>query len=645
MKRIFVAAAMVSASLAIGSAAGADSRTAANCTASGSSDANYIVVFSKSANVVAKARTESNRGNSVSRTYSSAVKAFAATLDASDVKRLCSDPAVQSITPDIRVSISQYSWGTDRIDQSALPLNGSYSTSLTGAGVTAYVIDTGVYAAHSEFGGRVSTGYTAIADGNGSNDCNGHGTHVSGTIGGATIGVARSVSIVPVRVLDCTGSGSMSQVLAGINWMVADHQPGVPAVANLSLGGSYYAPLNAAIDGAVADGITVVVAAGNSNADACATSPASAASAITVAASGGTGSDPALYDQRASFSNYGSCVDVFAPGVRIVSSYYTSPNTYAYMSGTSMASPHVAGIAALYLQANGFTAPATVASAIVSGGAQGVISDPAGSPNVLATIVNIDPGSTTTTTTAPTTTTTSTTTTSTLPPTTTTTSTTTTSTTTTTTLPPTTTTTSTTSTTTTLPPATTTTTTTVPPSPTTPALTAVVDGVNVKVSASVGRTGDVALYSRIYRNGAQIGYFIGSTGTASDPSGALRTGQRTYSVSTVYLFAGTRSSSISFTAVAPPTPVVNTSAIRYSTSGLYFTASVPYTSYSPTVSTMLICEDSVASTSSALSGTLTMRGFILSKYNCRLAAVSAAGASQTGTFQLRVFNLWSRGDR
>ena len=155
----------------------------------------------------------------------------------------------------------------------------------------------------------------------------------------------------------------------------------------------------------------------------------------------------------------------------------------------------------------------------------------------------------------------------------------------------------------------------------------------------------MALYSRIYRNGAQIGSFIGSTGTASDPSGALRTGQRTYSVSTVYLFAGTRSSSISFTAVAPPTPTVTTSGIRYSTSGLYFTATVPYTSYAPTVSTMLICDDSVASTSSALSGTLTLRGFILSKYNCRVVAVSSAGAAQSGTFQLRAINLWSRGDR
>ena len=610
MRKTALVVSLFAGIFSIGNSAGAGLHSSSDCVASASSTASYIVVYNKSTDVVSKAVSEESRGNDVTRTFSNAVKAVVASLDRGDLKRLCNDPSVESIAPDIRVSISQYSWGTDRIDQNNLPLNGSYSTTLTGAGVTAYVIDTGVFAGHSEFGGRVSTGYTAIADGNGSNDCNGHGTHVAGTVGGATVGVARSVSLVPVRVLDCTGSGSMSQVLAGINWMVADHQAGVPAVANLSLGGGYYAPLNAAIDGAVADGITVAVAAGNSNVDACSTSPSSAASAITVAASGGTGYDPALYDQRASFSNWGSCVDIFAPGVRIVSSYYSGANTYAYMSGTSMASPHVAGIAALYLQANGFTAPATVASALISGGAQGVISDPAGSQNVLATMVNIGSGSTTTTTTSTTTTTTTTTT---VP---------TTTTTTTTTVPP--------------------TTTTVPPAPTSPTISAAVDGTNVKVTANVSRAGDAALYTRVYRNGAQIGSFFGTSGSATDPNGALRTGPRTYTVTTIYFFAGSRSASTSMDVVAPPTPNVNTSAIKISPSGLYFTASVPYTSSSPTAVTMLVCDDSVMSTSTAMSGTLTMRGFFLSRYGCRVVAVSARGASQTGTFQIRWLNLWSR---
>ena len=165
---------------------------------------------------------------------------------------------------------------------------------------------------------------------------------------------------------------------------------------------------------------------------------------------------------------------------------------------------------------------------------------------------------------------------------------------------------------------------------------------NVKVTANVARAGDAALYTRIYRNGAQIGSFFGTSGTATDPNGALRTGPRTYTVTTIYFFAGSRSASTSMDVVAPPTPNVNTSAIKISPSGLYFTASVPYTSYSPTTVTMLVCDDSVMSTSTAMSGTLTMRGFFLSKYSCRVVAVSDRGASQTGTFQIRWLNLWGR---
>ncbi|MSY38944.1 MAG: S8 family serine peptidase, partial [Actinobacteria bacterium] len=232
-------------------------------------------------------------------------------------------------------------WGLDRIDQLTANLDGLFTPAGTGSGVVAYVVDTGIYAAHSDFTGRISSGYTAISDGNGTNDCNGHGTHVAGTIGGTTYGVAKQVTLVPVRVLGCTGSGSTSGVIAGIDWAITHHASG-PAVLNMSLGGGYSKTLNDAVVAAVADGITVVVAAGNSSVNACDSSPASEATAITV---GATSSN----DARASFSNYGSCVDLFAPGVNITSAGISGTTSASTFSGTSMASPHVAGAAAVYL--------------------------------------------------------------------------------------------------------------------------------------------------------------------------------------------------------------------------------------------------------------------------------------------------------
>ena len=276
--------------------------------------------------------------------------------------------------------IATQAWGVDRLDQRALPLDGRIVEPAIGNGVTAYIIDTGIRADHTEFAGRVGTGYSSITDGNGANDCNGHGTHVSGTVAGTTLGVAPGVQLIPVRVLDCSGSGSNSGVIAGIDWMIANHQAGVPAVANMSLGGGYSAALNAEVAAATADGITMVVAAGNSGADACGASPASEPTAITVGATDST-------DTRASFSNYGSCVDVFAPGVAILSSWLDSATATATLSGTSMASPHVAGVAAVLLS-EGYT-NANVTSAITSSATPGIVNDPApGSPNLLVSLAN-----------------------------------------------------------------------------------------------------------------------------------------------------------------------------------------------------------------------------------------------------------------
>jgi subtilisin family serine protease len=266
------------------------------------------------------------------------------------------------------------SWGLDRTDQRALPLNNSYSYATTGSGVDVYVVDTGVLSTHSEFTGRIRSGFAATGL-TGTEDCNGHGTHVAGTAAGATYGIAPAATVVPVRVLDCNGSGTLSGVIAGIDWAIQDHTT-TPAVLNMSLGGGLSGILDAAVQRAVDDGISVVVAAGNSTQDACGFSPAAAPNAITVGST-------TTSDTRSLFSNFGECVDVFAPGSAIKSAWHTSTTATNTISGTSMASPHVAGVAARILSANPTFSPGQVAAIIKSSATPNVVLDSRSTSNLL----------------------------------------------------------------------------------------------------------------------------------------------------------------------------------------------------------------------------------------------------------------------
>jgi serine protease len=281
------------------------------------------------------------------RSYDQALRGFVVKASDNALARLLADPRVEYVEEDGIVEAwatqSGATWGIDRTDQRNLPLSGTYTYDTTASSVHAYIIDTGILASHSDFGGRVSGGYTAISDGNGTSDCNGHGTHVAGTVGGATWGIAKAVKLHPVRVLSCSGSGSNSGVIAGVDWVTSNHVK--PAVANMSLGGGASSALDTAVSNSINAGVTYAVAAGNDNANACNYSPARVGAALTAASSTSS-------DARSSFSNYGSCIDLFAPGSSIKSAWYTSTSATNTISGTSMASPHIAGVAALYLAVN-----------------------------------------------------------------------------------------------------------------------------------------------------------------------------------------------------------------------------------------------------------------------------------------------------
>jgi len=339
----------------------------------------YIVVFKPGTNGGAAASALATPGK-VRRTYHHVFSGAAVDLSVKQLAALRRNRNVARIEPDAIVHAtgtqSGAPWGLDRSDQRSLPLSGTYTYAGTGVGVTAYVVDTGVRADHADFGGRVAPGFTAIADGNGTNDCNGHGTHVAGTIAGATYGMAKEATIVPVRVLGCDGSGTWSGVIAGLDWVASHHASG-PAVANMSLGGGASSSVDDAVARVTADGVSVAVAAGNSNADACTASPARAPSALTVGATTST-------DARASYSNYGTCLDVFAPGSSVLSAWYSSATASATLSGTSMASPHVAGAAAVLLSQSPALTPAQVAGTLTATATAGVVGAAGtGSPNLL----------------------------------------------------------------------------------------------------------------------------------------------------------------------------------------------------------------------------------------------------------------------
>jgi subtilisin family serine protease len=339
----------------------------------------YLVVLKNTAENAASLTKQ--YGGNVQFTYKSALNGFAATMSEAQARKLAADTDVAYVQADRMLHISGTqpnppSWGLDRIDQRALPLDSSYTYPTEASNVNAYIIDTGIRVTHQDFGGRAKPGFDAITSGGNANDCHGHGTHVAGTVGGTAHGVAKGVTLHAVRVLNCSGSGTTAQVVAGIDWVTANAVK--PAVANMSLGGGADSTLDAAVKRSIDAGITYAIASGNSSgANACTFSPARVPEALTVNATQNN-------DARASFSNIGTCTDIFAPGVGITSAWATSDTATNSISGTSMATPHVAGGAALYLSTHTAATPKEVGDAIIAAATDGKVTNPGtGSPNKL----------------------------------------------------------------------------------------------------------------------------------------------------------------------------------------------------------------------------------------------------------------------
>ena len=337
----------------------------------------FIVVLKDSVGTASPVAAEHAQrfGADIQYVYENALKGYTASMPQGALGALAGDSRVASVELDAEVHAfttqTNATWGIDRIDQRSLPLSTTFTYLNTGAGVKAYIIDTGIRLSHSQFGGRAIDGRDTVDGSLPAADCNGHGTHVAGTVGGSTYGVAKGVTLVAVRVLNCSGSGTTSGVIAGIDWVTGNHLAGQRAVANMSLGGGVSSTLDTAVRNSIADGVSYAIAAGNGNifgqaVNACNTSPARVTEAMTISATTNT-------DRKATWANYGSCVDWFAPGVGITSAWYSSNTATRTISGTSMATPHTTGVAALYLQSNPAASPATVRTALFNATTKGVV--------------------------------------------------------------------------------------------------------------------------------------------------------------------------------------------------------------------------------------------------------------------------------
>lgn len=347
----------------------------------------YVVVLHDGVSSSDAAAFASSLGATVTDVWSHAINGYAARLTPATLTALRASGDVAYIENDVTFSNTTTqtnlpNWGLDRTDQANLPLSGTYTYTATGTGVKVYIVDSGIRFSHTQFGGRAISGVDKV-DGGTADDCDGHGTHVAGVAGGATVGAAKTATLVSVRVLDCNGNGTLSWIVGGLDYVIQNHAAGTPAVANLSLGGGANSTIDTAVQNTINDGVTTIVAAGNGNTggvrqNACNYSPARVAAAITIGATNSS-------DAAASFSNYGTCVDWLAPGVSILSSWVTGDTAGAYLDGTSQATPHVAGIAAQYLQNNPTASPATVRTALYNLTTKNVISNVGtGTPNALA---------------------------------------------------------------------------------------------------------------------------------------------------------------------------------------------------------------------------------------------------------------------